>query len=160
MILSGHSDQLVPVIFGAPPPASPAGWYNYLISMALSSNAKVFTVASAGQSNLAWLSIMAIHSYTKISMVPCERVKRERRASRLGLWSGGKSAAAPATVSGEPLAYPPFRRWATEPEMVWEGGPEALTREPGDLPPSNQPPPGGMSREHGDARADATTESF
>ena len=39
-------------------------------------------------------------------MVPRERVKREYRALRLDQWSGGKSVAAPATVSGTPPARP------------------------------------------------------
>ncbi len=40
-------------------------------------------------------------------MVPCERVKRERRALWLDLRSESKSVAAPATVSGEPLVRAP-----------------------------------------------------
>jgi len=48
-------------------------------------------------------------------MVPRERIKRERRASWLDRLSGDKSAAAPATVSGEPLARLPRERRATEP---------------------------------------------
>jgi ABC-type spermidine/putrescine transport system permease subunit II len=47
--------------------------------------------------------------YCDVSMVPRERVKRERRAPRPDRWSGGKSAAAPAPVGGEPLASPPRR---------------------------------------------------
>ena len=49
-------------------------------------------------------------------MVPRERVKRDRRASWLDFLSGDKSAAAPATVSGEPLVRPPTMGWATEPD--------------------------------------------
>ncbi len=46
------------------------------------------------------------------SMVPRERVKREYRALRLDWPSGGKSVAAPATVSGEPLVRPASTRKA------------------------------------------------
>jgi hypothetical protein len=55
------------------------------------------------------LPTAAIRGYRRASSVPRERVKRERCASRLGRWSGGKSAAAPATVSGERLDYPPAK---------------------------------------------------
>jgi hypothetical protein len=78
-----------------------------------------------------------------VSSVPRERAKRERRASRLDLWSGGKSAAAPATVSGEPLARLPFsdqeQGRSLSPPGFGKTGPGVLTREPGDLPSSRLP---------------------
>jgi hypothetical protein len=84
-----------------------------------------------------------------VSSVPRERVKRERRAPRLVHHSGGKSAAAPATVSGEPLARPPSsgleQGGSLSPTGHGKTGPEVLTREPGDLPASrSQQLPGGV----------------
>ena len=84
-----------------------------------------------------------------MSSVPRERVKRERRAPRLDHHSGGKSAAAPATVSGEPLARPPSsgleQGGSLSPTGHGKTGPEVLTREPGDLPASrSQQLPGGV----------------
>ncbi len=76
-----------------------------------------------------------------MSMVPRERDNRERREPRQDQWSGGKSAAALATVSGEPLVHPlPFPgSRSLNPKGFGKTGPEALTREPGDLPSSREP---------------------
>jgi hypothetical protein len=84
-----------------------------------------------------------------VSLVPRERVKRERCAPRPDCHSGGKSAAAPATVSGESLARPPSsgleQGESLSPPRHGKTGPEALTREPGDLPASrSQQLPGGV----------------
>jgi hypothetical protein len=84
-----------------------------------------------------------------VSSVPRERAKRERRASRLDHGSGGKSAAAPATVSGEPLARPLCSAVEQGGSLSRVGlgktGPVAMIREPGDLPASrSQQLPGGV----------------
>jgi hypothetical protein len=75
--------------------------------------------------------------YVALSMVPRERVKRECRASRPGLWPGDKSAAAPATVSGKMPPSIPSPGWVTEPPKgLGKIGPASPSREPGDLPSS------------------------
>lgn len=82
-----------------------------------------------------------------MSSVPRERVKRERCAPRQDQRSGGKSVATPVTVSGESLVHPFPSGRVTELERFGKAGPEALTREPGDLPSSHEPlPPGGVYR--------------
>jgi hypothetical protein len=58
--------------------------------------------------------------YLEPSMVPRERVKRERRASWLDIRSEGKSAAVPATVSGAPLVRPPITKGGSLSRMVRE----------------------------------------
>jgi hypothetical protein len=63
--------------------------------------------------------------------------------------SGSKSAAAPATVSGEPMARPPRsgleRGGSLCPTGRGKTGPEVVTREPGDLPASRlSQRPGGV----------------
>ncbi|MBB3925204.1 hypothetical protein GGR43_000905 [Sphingobium jiangsuense] len=93
-----------------------------------------------------------------IAPVPRKRLKTGRRCG----WSFGglsKSAAVPATVSGERDAhrFPPLRAAATGPDAksceAWEGVHQALTRKPGDLPASWSLLPGsrGWSR-HGELR--------
>ena len=74
---------------------------------------------------------------------------------------GAKSAAAPATVSGELSVHSPHFEAVTEPSGFGKAGSGALTREPGDLPSSHKPtPPGGVNRRHGDDNADVVTSNI
>jgi len=77
------------------------------------------------------------HAQRPLPCAPQQRYKRrdhrfagnsDEKGMRCGQ-SLSKSAAAPATVSGECLS-----QYATDAARHWEGGFSAMTREPGDLP--------------------------